>query len=385
MISSHTTQLIVDRDQQAADNIDLFSFAQYALRRWKFVAKACLAAAAVAAVVSFLLPKKYTATAIIVVQPPEGIDSRVSLAVSPIYLESLKTYEHYANSDSLFEAALNTMRLRDVYPGVPIEILKGRILEIAKPRDTKIIEIRATLRDPGKAQQFALYVAQQTVQMNRNMQSAVVHELTDSTGAVVSTAQRRLDRARQAIVVYLQSEPIAALEGDLTSATDLKARVDRDLVDARVEFAAYSARTAAQPNTADNSENISDSLRAVQAEVQALEAQSQTLQRRITSDIALLERRRREAANLDKEVQTAQAQLEADNAKKNEVLAWAPSHGERLEIVDPGVVPEKPSSPNISLNIAVALVVSIALSLLHLAIAFNFSRSAGWNHSFPKL
>jgi capsular polysaccharide biosynthesis protein len=387
MISSPTTQLIRDRDQQLADNIDLFSFAQYALTRWKFIAKACFAAVTLAAIVSFLSPKNYTATASLVVQPPEGIDSRGALAVSSIYLESLKTYEHYAYSDSLFEAALIKMNLRSTYPGVPIEALKRRVLEINKPRDTKILEIRATLRDPKKAQQLAFFIAQQTTLMNRNMQAAVVHELTDATGAVVSTAKQRLDRALQARDAYLQQQPIAALESDLSSATELKTRVDRDLIDARVERAAYGARATAQTNAAEqnDSETVAGSLRAVEAEVRTLESQSQDLQRRIASDVALVERRKRNRETLDKEVQIAQAQFEAENAKKNEVLASAPSHGERLEIVDPGVVPERPSSPKISLNLAIALLASIGLSLLYLAIAFNFSRSPGWNHRFPKL
>ena len=46
--------------------------------------------------VSLLLPKRYTATASIVIEPPGGSDVRLSTAVSPVYLESLKTYERFS-------------------------------------------------------------------------------------------------------------------------------------------------------------------------------------------------------------------------------------------------------------------------------------------------
>ena len=39
------------------------------------------------------------------------------MAVSPIYLESLKTYEHYAESDSLFQNALDRFGLRRALSG----------------------------------------------------------------------------------------------------------------------------------------------------------------------------------------------------------------------------------------------------------------------------
>jgi uncharacterized protein involved in exopolysaccharide biosynthesis len=380
MLISPTTPLIRDPDQILSETLELSSFVRYALSRWKFIAKACAATALLVGCVSFFLPKKYTATASIVVQPPEGMDSRASLAVSSIYLESLKTYEHYASSDSLFESALTQMNLRSAYAGVPIEVLKGRILEITKPRDTKILEIRATLRDPKKAQQFAFYIAQQTTEMNRRMQAAVVHELTDATGAVVGTARQRVERARQARDAFLQRQPIASLENDLRSAAELKNRVDDNLVDARVELAAYKARTLPQSKDSEGA----DSLRAVEAQVRTLESESRALQHRITSNVALLEQRKHDEDNLEKELQTAQTQLELENGKINEVLTSAPARGERLEIVDPGVVPEKPSSPNIPLNMAIGLIASICLALLYLAIAFNIARSPEWNERFPR-
>ena len=78
---------------------DAFRYFGYLRLRWRFVAASCLTAIVVATAVSLLLPREYTATARILIESPAGADPRSAVAVSPIYLESLKTYEHFAGSD----------------------------------------------------------------------------------------------------------------------------------------------------------------------------------------------------------------------------------------------------------------------------------------------
>ena len=46
--------------------------------------------------------------------------------------------------------------------------------------------------------------------------------------------------------------------------------------------------------------------------------------------------------------------------------------GERLKIIDPGIVPERPSSPNLPLNIAVALLAGLVLPILYLTLEMSF-------------
>ena len=54
-----------------------------------------------------------------------------------------------------------------------------------------------------------------------------------------------------------------------------------------------------------------------------------------------------------------------------ERFAAGKSHGERLRIIDPGIVPERPSSPNIPLNVLIAFVAAAFLSLVYLGLAFQ--------------
>src|SRR5579864_4093874 len=162
------------------DSFDPFRYVEFLRGRWRFIAVTCGAAVAIALVASLLLPVRYTATASIVIEPPGGNDPRTATAVSPVYLESLKGYEQFASSDSLFVRALQ--RFHVPYEGVSIESLKRRVLKVTKLRDTKILQISATLPDPKQAHEFAQFLAEETVNLSRKVAS-------DSDQVATGTAQ----------------------------------------------------------------------------------------------------------------------------------------------------------------------------------------------------
>jgi len=142
---------------------EAFRFIGYVAARWRLIACSCLTAGILAAGVSLLVPRQYTATARILIEPPVGADPRTSVAVSQIYLESLKTYEYFANSDSLFQKAVNRFQLRALAGAKPIESLKKQVLRIGIVRNTRILEIGATVPDAHRAHSLAQYLAEETV------------------------------------------------------------------------------------------------------------------------------------------------------------------------------------------------------------------------------
>ena len=160
-----------------ADSFDAFRYVSYMRSRWRLIAASCAIAAALALAITLIQPREYTATARIVIEPPAGMDPRSSMAVSPIYLESLKTYEHFATSDSLFSKAIDRFALRSLLGARPIESLKKRVLKVEIVRNTRILEIGATLPEARKAQALARFVAESTVEMNSSM----------TNGATIST------------------------------------------------------------------------------------------------------------------------------------------------------------------------------------------------------
>src|ERR1700691_3299127 len=137
-------------------SFDAFEYVDYLRRRWRVVAVACAVAVLLAFPLSLLMPKRYTATASIVIEPPGITDARTAIVISPMYLESLKTYERFADSDSLFARAADKFHLQET--GVasrPIESLKRGVLKVSKLRDMKIMEISVTLPAPKLAQSVA--------------------------------------------------------------------------------------------------------------------------------------------------------------------------------------------------------------------------------------
>ena len=46
--------------------------------------------------------------------------------------------------------------------------------------------------------------------------------------------------------------------------------------------------------------------------------------------------------------------------------------GERLRIIDPGIVPERPSSPNIPLNVLAALFLGLVLPVIYLTLQMSY-------------
>jgi capsular polysaccharide biosynthesis protein len=133
------------------------------------VAGSCLTAVVLATSVSLILTRQYTATARILIEPPAEADLRYTTAVSQIYLESLKTYEYLADSDSLFQRAANRFQLRNLAGAKPIESLKKQVLKIGIVRNTRILEIGATVPNARRAQALAQYLAEETVRMSGSL------------------------------------------------------------------------------------------------------------------------------------------------------------------------------------------------------------------------
>jgi hypothetical protein len=55
-----------------------------------------------------------------------------------------------------------------------------------------------------------------------------------------------------------------------------------------------------------------------------------------------------------------------------QVRSTAGGRGERLKIIDPGVVSQQPSWPNVPLMLLVAVLVALVGSLLYLTLEFNY-------------
>lgn len=273
------------------EQFEMFRYLQHLRRRWRLIALACGVAVALALVAALIIPNAYTATARILIEAPAGSDPRATIAVSPVYLESLKTYEVVASGDRMFLDAVEYFKLPHLKP---IDQLKRSVLQVRILHNTKLLEISVTLRDPKKAQEVALYIADQTVRLT--------HDLS--------------------------------LQGD----RDLIADSQKVLNEARVHMEQTGrawAQLAEQPV-------------------------NQTTPRAAEVDAAQAER------------EAARAAFEEAEKRFQEVRSYVGYRADRLSVVDPGVVPERPSRPNIPLMVVAALVLALAGSLLYVTFEFNY-------------
>lgn len=334
--------------------LDPYEFLADLRRRWRVIAGACALAVGLTVAISLLWPKQYTATARILIEPPAGSDVRASVAVSPIYLESLRTYEHFAASDNLFQRALERFGLRTEAPSRSIESWKRRVLEVEIPRNTRILEIRVTLHDPRKAHELAKFLAAETVAMSRSVSREGDVELLRAAEQQLEAARSARQRAEAAWSDLIRRQSTAPVQAELESLAARRFTLERALASAE-------AARAENPNRPELEARVA----YYRSELGRIEEESGRQQQLLAARMAERER-------LEAERKLAEAAYEAAEARVRDARAAIGLRGERLTLVDPGIVPEKPSFPNLFVNVLAALVAALVFSLLYLSLRFGY-------------
>jgi uncharacterized protein involved in exopolysaccharide biosynthesis len=339
-----------------AEPVNTYRYLSFLASRWRFIAATCAIAVSLALIVTLTRPKQYTATCRILIEPPAGTDIRSALGVSPIYLESLKTYEHFAGSDSLFLRALERFQLRQRYPDRPIESLKAGILKIGMVRDTKILEIKVTLTDPKAAQALAQYLGEETVKLSRSVDQEADQDLAQAVEKQEADAQARLDRSEAAWTRTIAQQPVEGLQQEIQSGGELKSSLERQLLRAEVDASEGQAGEAAV------SRARADTLRRQLAQVE----------RDLTAKEELLARRMAERDRVDAGRTASQEAYTTVETRLSQVRADRGYRSERLKIVDPGIVPEEPSAPNVALRLLAALLLGLVVPVIYLTLELSY-------------
>jgi uncharacterized protein involved in exopolysaccharide biosynthesis len=340
-----------------------FQYIDYLKERWRLIAAACVTAVVLSATVSLLLPKHYTATASIVIEPPAGNDVRTATAVSPVYLESLRTYERFASSDTLFAGAVDHFHFASGENARSIESLKQQVLKVSKVRDTKILEISATLPEPKLAQEFVDYIAEETVKLSRSESLATDRELIGESERQADEGRQRLERAQQAWAANAAREPNGSLQAQIESEVDLAAKIRQYLIDTRADIADFQARP-----------DFARELPGLKARAAELEKRLAELQSSIERKTALASTREASRQKLEVELKMAQTASESASTRLRDLHATAGIRGERLRIIDPGIVPQRPSSPNVPLNVLASLLLTLVALVVYFTISFSYRR-----------
>ena len=348
-----------------SDSFDAIRYISYLRERWRWIAISAGIAVAIAIVVTMLMPPQYTAIARIVIEPPAGMDSRSSLAVSSIYLESLKTYEHFASGDRLFQRAIEKFGLERH----PVEAVKRRVLKVQIVRNTRIMEIAATLPDPAKAHALSKYVAESSVELNRSTVSEGDEDLVRGLEQQERDIRTHLEATHLAWAQAMSSEPVEALESAMEQDGELRSRVQQQAQSVELELADIGQR--AKQNGPDAAELRREDANA-RARMAEMRKQLQDVDRRIAEREKLLAVRHARLNKLDADRKAGQTALAAIETRLRDARGESGFRGERLRIIDPGIVPERPSSPNLPLNVLVALFAGLVLPILYLTLRMNY-------------
>ena len=336
---------------------DAYDYVTFLQRRRRTILVICAVALVTAGLVSLILTRQYTATASILIDPPAGADPRTSTAVSPIYLESLKTYEHLATGDSMFLRALDRFHLRPAEESGSMEGSKRRILKVSKLRDTRVLEISATLPDPSTAQAFAQYIAEETVKSSKAILRDADSDLVDAASRQMEQARTRLDEARAVSAGFDKVVSLDALKDEVDSLIEERASVRRRLVSAR--------------------EDEAERLGSSQARTAVLQTELHKIEESLTAKSRLFAQGNAKRDQLQSELVSASNSYEAAAARLRDIRDNIGYRGERLKIIDPGIVPMRPSFPNVTVNLLAALVAALLVALVYLSLVFTQQRRRG--------
>jgi len=353
------------------ESFDSYRYIRYLQSCWRQIAASAAIAVALAFGISLALPARYTATARIVIQPPAGADVRTAMAVSPIYLESLKTYQEFAGSDSLFQKAARQFQLG----GGPIETLKRRVLKVQIVRNTRIMEISATLADPHKAQALAKFLADATVDLNRASSSEGDQELLAGLEQQERDIRSSLEQAEAAWSAAISREPTAGLEAAIEEGASQRTTLEEQIESAEVEIAGLGEHI----KTGDPGGEMAKEVSNARARVAEMRRQLADMNAQMTEREKSLGARQAHRDQLAADRGAGQAALASVEGRLRDARSERGFRGERLQVIDPGIVPERPSSPNLPLNTAVALLAGLALPILYYTLRANYQeRRISW-------
>jgi polysaccharide biosynthesis transport protein len=354
-----------------AEAVEVFRYIRYLRFRWRWIAVSAVVAVTLASGVSLLMPRQYTATARVVIEPPAGTDLRSAMAVSPIYLESLKTYEQFASGDSQFQTAAEKFGLIATFGGQPLESIKKRVLRVGIVRNTRILEVAATLPDPRKAQALAQYLAESTVDLTRSVVKESDRDLLAGIERQEQEARAHVQEADEAWSKTLSAEPVTQLQAEMENGAELLSHQQSELATLQLAIADVSDREK-HPQSAGDLEEIRREASNARARLAELQKQIQRLGEQQAERERTLALRTAHHDRLEAERKARQAELAAAETRLREARSDVGYRGERMRVIDPGVVPQRPSSPNLVLNVIAALLMGIVFSVLYLAIEMNY-------------
>jgi succinoglycan biosynthesis transport protein ExoP len=267
------------------DEIDLRQYILPLLKYWYWIIAVSIAGAAIAAILSyFVLTPIYEATALIVVRPPlytVNLDPRLETNVD-LNARYYKALPELAKSDHTLGTLLQDLSITGAFEQpLTMERLRN-ILDVKADAETNLLSLTVANPDPEVAANIANTWARIFYNDVINLYGESAEQIkTFETELASATAQR--DAAQQALVEFAGNNQGPVWRAQLEALKDsyhllLDQRTRLGMITQNIT--ALRAQIAAQP--AGDVISTTDDLTALLLQLQAFNAQSQTIQLQIS-------------------------------------------------------------------------------------------------------
>jgi chromosome segregation ATPase len=252
-----------------------------------------------------------------------------------------------------------------------VEGLKQKILRVTKVKDSKVLQIHATLPDAQKAMEVAQFIADEVLKLSHRAGAGVDQGMREGAERRLKEWQARRQQTLDGYSAFQARTPVEATQSEVDSLQELLARILRDGMSADADAEDYAAREKANTRTADDMKALHEEAAAARARATVLRKQIAETQSSLAAKSGELAKRMAKRKELEEEIDAAKAGVDAEERHTRELQDAAGGRGEVLTIIDPGILPQRPSSPNIGLNAIAAVLSTAIVALLYLAFAFG--------------
>jgi uncharacterized protein involved in exopolysaccharide biosynthesis len=214
------------------------------------------------------------------------------------------------------------------------------------------------------------YLADETVNASRAESLVSDTDFVAKAQKQTTDAHLRLEQIQKESADLAANAPTESLQSEVDAAVELQGKVRQQLVAAEADLAEYQQQAQAGGQFAG------EQLAGARARAAQLQKRSDELAREIQQESKTLATRVAKREQLLTETKLAQSAYEALSNRLHDLQVTAGSHAEQLRVIDPGIVPQRPSSPNTPLNVAAALFLALGSSIVYLSLAFAYRRKS---------
>ncbi|HLY59164.1 MAG TPA: Wzz/FepE/Etk N-terminal domain-containing protein [Terriglobia bacterium] len=395
-------------------------------RHLKWIIAGTVLAGVTALVVSLFLPNIYRATTYLLVSESK-IDANSQNAMWQYSL--IRTYVPFVDSDALIGRAIHDLHLDQSPYGLTVgSFRRHRYLDVDVPKGTRLLEIDVEFPDARLAADLANYLAQNAAQFNNQLtlretqttQEFLKQRVDQSAKHLAVVEAERLNIKKEAGLEDKEKE-VNILLGEKAQASDqleefrttqaqkeaqvkslaeqlaqepkilsLKKSVTSDPY---VEHAVQQTHGSTDGSLAVSEESISTVHEHIQqqyADALATARSSEAGARASEIALAAIDTkigrlmkdnivRRSDVERTDREYAIAKDDFESASRSYQNASVAVTAQSQDLKQLAPALIPERPVSPNIILNVVLAGFLSCALLSLS-ALAWESIRAMRWRH-----